>query len=381
MSIRSGRTYWPVWVAPVAIYIALVSGAGNPIRCSESVCEVQIGLSMLMVFLMVPALLLIKYSPRIILQVILLLLSAWCLALSGNSELPEFVWSKSWGGLLASAIILIYMSHVVLYYGHIALARGLAVILFVVLLATLLFKIWHNGLLDRDLAYIANGPIVFGWLMGIGGLAAAYTYLKTQRMSSLLLWGSLSVGVLWSVSKGPILAYLISCAYLMLMFARYCLLLKCILIFGAALKIIEFDETRFMLVATLMESEIDYSEGSVGARLASYETAWQLIRSNYLVGIGAGNFAIYEPLLMYPHNVHLEILLEYGIFAFFIYLILLCRAIFFGESWVRAISIFMTISMLFSGDVSYIRYILPFLLLGTTISLKMSAPSRQYGGT
>ena len=66
---------------------------------------------------------------------------------------------------------------------------------------------------------------------------------------------------------------------------------------------------------------------------------------------------------MYPHNVHLEVLLEYGLMVFAVYAALLVYSVIHGNPLIRSIIIFFVICMSFSGDVSYLRYLIPFLFL------------------
>jgi O-antigen ligase len=41
-----------------------------------------------------------------------------------------------------------------------------------------------------------------------------------------------------------------------------------------------------------------------------------IFSKNIFFGGGAGSFRYLNPILFYPHNVHFEILVEYGLFLF-----------------------------------------------------------------
>lgn len=369
----SPATLFNKWIVPGAMYVALASGAGNPIRCNESSCDYSatyLAITAALV-LITP---LIRGSGRVVPQLIVL---GFCLLILGvigySSTMPEFVYSKAWGGFLASGIVLLYVVHLRLNVGFRGLAAGLARIMFVVLCATFLFKAWQRGIMDRDIPYLLNGPIVFGWLMGIGALCAVYVFILKRGLINALIAACLSLGVLWSGSKGPILAYVTSIIFLYLAEGgvtlpklwRISILGLVAVTFLLLVPTDSFSDSRVGLLVEIYEDGINYSEGSVGVRLASYENAAALISDHPMMGIGSGAFAKYEPELMYPHNVHLEVFLEYGLVIFAAYTLFLLYGLVNGNPLVRSIIIFVAICMSFSGDVSYLRYLLPFLLLQT----------------
>ncbi|HQW57619.1 MAG TPA: O-antigen ligase family protein [Gammaproteobacteria bacterium] len=360
------------WIVPGAIYVALASGAGNPIRCHESSCDssaAYLTITALLV-LIIPF---VRGSGRVLLQLIVLGFGFLILSVIGYaSQMPLFVYSKAWGAFLASGFIVIYMVHLLLHGGVMGFAQGLARIMFMVLSLTLLFKASQGGVMDRDVSYLLNGPIVFGWLMGIGALCSVYIFIIKRELIYSLIAICLSLGVLWSGSKGPIFAYFLSAIFLCIVIEGFAFgKLKRIWIFLAAaviaiflvISVEYFSDSRLGLLLNIYENGIDYSEGSVGVRLAAYESSVELILENLLNGIGSGGFAKYQPDLMYPHNLHLEILLEYGLIIFAAYAALLFYGVVNGNPLFRSIIVFVAICISFSGDVSYLRYLLPFLVM------------------
>lgn len=362
------------WVVPGAIYVALASGAGNPIRCHESSCDFSAAYLAITaaLFFIAPF---IQGCGRVVPQLIVLGFGLLIFGVIGYaSPMPEFVYSKAWGGFLASGFVLFFMVHLLLQVGLRGLALGLARIMFLVLGATFLFKVAVGGVMDRDIPYLLNGPIVFGWLMGMGALCALYLFILERGLVNALGSICLSLGVLWSGSKGPILAYALSTIFLYIAVGGFTFAkLRLITVLGltavAAILLVDpadsLSESRFGLLVDIYENGINYSEGSVGVRLAAQESAVGLIQENPMTGIGPGGFAEHDPLLMYPHNVHLEVLLEYGLFIFTAYALFMMHGVARGNPLIRSIVLFFVISMSFSGDLSYLRYLLPFLLLST----------------
>ena len=348
------------------------SGAGNPIRCQESSCDISVAY-LVMTVLLILITPFIRVRGRVLLQLIVLSFGFLILGMIGyTSSIPLFVYSKAWGAFMASAFALLLMVHLIQHAELRGLAHGLVRIMLTVLGLTFLFKAAQSGLMDRDVPYLLNGPIVFGWLMGIGALSSIYILILERSLINLLIAVSLSLAVLWSGSKGPIFAYLLSAIFMyvviggfrfgkvMQIWIFFTVVIVAIVLSGSTEKILD---SRLGLLFDVYMNGVDYSEGSVGVRLASYESSLKLISENLFSGIGPGAFAKYEPELMYPHNVHLEVLLEYGLMVFAVYAALLVYSVIHGNPLIRSIIIFFVICMSFSGDVSYLRYLIPFLFL------------------
>ena len=357
---------------PSAIYASLASGAGNPIRCHESSCDISLAyLAITVILILVTSF--IRVKGLVLLQLILLSFGFLILAMIGyTSYIPLFVYSKAWGAFIASGFALLFMVYHIQYEGYVGLAHGFVRIMLMVLGLTFLFKAAQSGLMDRDVPYLLNGPIVFGWLMGIGALSSVYILILERSLINLLIAISLFLAVIWSGSKGPILAYLLSAIFMYVVIGgfRFGRLMQiCIFLTVVTIAVIlsvsteKMLDSRLGLLFDIYMNGVDYSEGSVGVRLASYESSLQLISENLFSGIGPGAFAKYEPELMYPHNVHLEVLLESGLMVFAVYAALVVYGVIHGNPLIRSIIIFFVICMSFSGDVSYLRYLMPFLLL------------------
>ena len=358
-------------VVPVSLFIALATGGGNPFRCYEGSCH-YFPSYLVITFVLVAGALLTKHLSAFKGMLIsILLICTGLLLYSIDSPFPQFVYQKAFGGGVSSALVLIFAGHLLRSKGANGLAIGIANGFAVFLCVTVIFKL-QQGFFDRDIPYLFNGPIVFGWLMGVGGICSFYMAVQLPVTRWIGMTVAFTLAVLWSGSKGPILGFLLVLFLIFLSSARdpVRVIMRAALlgIVGYALiELLDFrsllDSTRFDVVVEISDSGINYDEGSVGVRADAFMQALQIVVDNFPLGIGPGNFAIYNPLLMYPHNVHLEILLEYGAIPFMIYLVFVVFAMIRGDVLLRSIAIFIAICLSFSGDVSYMRFLLPFLLL------------------
>ena len=104
-------------------------------------------------------------------------------------------------------------------------------------------------------------------------------------------------------------------------------------------------------------------KGSVGIRLDLYKQAFFLFVEKPFFGHGFGSWAdISNTKFKYPHNIVLELMAETGFIGllFFILIIFFSRG---NNLQLNTISLFGVIALLFSGDFSYFRYVLLFILL------------------
>ena len=360
-------------IAPAAVYVSLAAGSGNPVRCHENVCGYipeYLLISMVLVFFATFTRQFVQLKGRLL---VLAFLSLALLMYAQVSPMPAFVYGKVFGGLISSAFILVFAGHLLKTGGVDGFANSIARVMLIVLILTIVYKS-RGDLLDRDVSYLLNGPIVFGWLMGFGALCAVNLMLEHQSWRWAIGALALTGGVFWSGSKGPILAYFLAVFFLFVSSGKYFrkLMLQSFLV-GVILILAAYqldlysllNETRFGLLLQIANDGVDITEGSVGVRASSYAEALELIGQNLPLGIGPGNFALYNPALMYPHNVHLEILLEYGLIPFLVYVAVIVYALARSGSLFRAIILFFLICMMFSGDASYLRFLLPFILLCT----------------
>jgi O-antigen ligase len=128
-----------------------------------------------------------------------------------------------------------------------------------------------------------------------------------------------------------------------------------------------------------------HGEGTVANRLSHYRVGIELFKENPLWGIGFGQFgkySIFKDSLFYPHNMLLQLLCEFGIIGFSIFILILWWVlskffkIYFKSKldhysknivcFVVVLFIFNFIESLFSGRVGDNFYLM--ISLGLTIS-------------
>lgn len=230
--------------------------------------------------------------------------------------------------------------------------------------------------MDRDVSYLLNGPIVFGWLMGIGGLCAFFVAMKTRSATDWLQVAGLGFGVLMSDSKGPIIAFVLCAAFYYVSILGVGAMRRAAkVVCGAFVLAVVgclagegelLSGTRLGLLFEVVSEGTNASEGSVGVRAAAFEQALELAL-DLLHRYRTGGVCCPHPALMYPHNVHLEVLLEYGLLPFVAYGGLIAAAMYMANASIRTLILFVVICLSFSGDVSYLRFLLPLLFLPAVV--------------
>ena len=86
---------------------------------------------------------------------------------------------------------------------------------------------------------------------------------------------------------------------------------------------------------------------------------------SWILGNGARHFGYVEPtgLLQYPHNVYLETLDYYGVIAMLVLIFVVVKAMWVATRFFKSMVIFFSLALCLSGDLSYLRYLLPWCLL------------------
>ena len=253
---------------------------------------------------------------------------------------------------------------------HIVTIYFMVVLFFLALLWKMKFGFW-----DRSVSYFMNGPIVFGKHMCIGLILAFTLQGFKQTNSGKLVCILFAFGVFWSMSKGPILALLLTGGVL---FIRK--MTPKSIILGASLLfvfyysspyILEYMETLGTPFARLIEGfsalvSGDYDRGSaaygsVGARIALYSSAIDLFRLYPVHGIGIGEWASQIANSgTYPHNFYLEILAESGALGFICIAMPVSMFFFNFRDRYFYVPLFLMLAQQFSGDLADARWILVF---------------------
>ena len=85
------------WIVPSAIYAALASGAGNPIRCQESSCDISVAY-LVMTVLLILITPFIRVRGRVLLQLIVLSFGFLILGMIGyTSSIPSVSYTHLFG--------------------------------------------------------------------------------------------------------------------------------------------------------------------------------------------------------------------------------------------------------------------------------------------
>lgn len=179
------------------------------------------------------------------------------------------------------------------------------------------------------------------------------------------------MALVWTESKGAILAFLIGLAiYCVLRFHRKYKLLIALVIggivfyFTLADQLVELlEDSRLSAILRIVGGELNQSdEGSVGSRVVLIDKAMQDFSSHIFMGIGLANYSFNE--FVYPHNQHLEIFAEMGVVVGFIHVIFVLLSFWRANILNKALIVFFGVAASFSGDVSYLRFLYAFCLVG-----------------
>lgn len=300
------------------------------------------------------------------------------ISLAQAHDIP-YALKKIEGGVIASLLSATVTAHCVRRYGLNAFLASYINVTLMVLAATLAYRIGSGYELgSRDGRFLINGPITYGWLMGIAAVIGLFLYYQVGRRKYLLYSAIFVVMMVATGSKGPVLAFIFASMIFFILHARSrrILVIALSLVLGivVALQFLALEAVgRFSALARLISGQLaDEDSGSIGVRSMAWEESMSSFKSNYFWGVGLGNWENYSSIkIIYPHNLFFEIASEMGLlglaaFAMVIFPLLLTRSRFL----VMYLSFFLT-ALSFSGDMSYHRY-----LLGIPLGLLLERQSR-----
>lgn len=278
-------------------------------------------------------------------------------------------------GAVVSSVILGIM--VVRLGGEKAISKIIHIGL-LVLFMTVVYK-WQFGFFDRNVRYFLNGPNVFGWLMGM--LALMSMHLAVVK--KYLLYGAISVlfvgAVIWSGSKGALVALFVSLIFMFLPYVKKIPVLLSAIVAGAFLSAFmrpfinwisfAFPDSRLLALVRIFEGSIsDVDKGSVVIRQHLLEDGFGLFMDHPFWGIGLGNFAEHSYLgFFYPHNIHLEVFMECGLFVGLAYVGFVIFSLLKIHRFFQVIAVYFILAGSFSGDMGYLRYSIAFILAGLSL--------------
>ncbi len=243
-----------------------------------------------------------------------------------------------------------------------------------VLIATLGYKAAF-GFWDREVRFFLNGPIVFGWLMGMHALLSLMLWFSQKRRMYAAGYILFFAAVVWTQSKGPLLALILSSLLLGILSVKENpktlrnIIVGMSLIGGAVFFqadeiLLLLEGSRLQSISALVTGDTQESDqGSIGSRGEMLSEAVLFISKEAPFGIGVGEWANKSKTgADYPHNEHLEILVEMGVPWFLMHLAFIGYAFIIAGRELKVLLIFFSVAASFSGDVSYLRYIYLFSL-------------------
>lgn len=236
-----------------------------------------------------------------------------------------------------------------------------------VLFVAIIYKV-QFGFFSRSVRYGFFGPIVAGWIFGIGGLL----YFRVNKIFFLIF----TAAIIWTFSKGPLIAYFIVLLYSFSGKFKVKFLLKkyffvIVFFFFAVFMLYKFlpsIEQSNRLLKMLHVLFFDYQSfgdiSSINIRLSFIQLSISHFLENPFVGTGLGMWGTLNHLSehIYPHNIIAEIGAEVGLFGL-ISFALLVIFIFNHSKELLRIHIFLFIVMQFSGDLSYFKFIFTFFVV------------------
>ena len=234
-----------------------------------------------------------------------------------------------------------------------------------------------NGLFNRDAPFYVCGPIVWGWLMAAGILCLLDVRSSLPKLQQVLFFSILGAGLLMSGSRGPILC---------LTFSWF---------FVIRFRLSEYKQIfALAAVITVLISTIDIEKRLIfalsdwdGLNNVRFKNIQLVIPDNFeswILGNGVRHFEAVEPtgLLLYPHNVFLEALDYYGVIVMLVLIFVVVKAMLVATPFLKSIIIFFSLALCLSGDLSYLRYLLPWCLLVLLLPFLMRVSrSRQWLAT
>jgi len=303
---------------------------------------------------------------------IIFFLSLFFIAQVFRAEDVDFALRKIDGFIVAG-----FATFLISRYGYIKYEMTfLQAIVFVgifVLFLTILYKMIF-GFWSRDVRFFLNGPIIFGWLMSIMGLISVFIFLKKRTPLYLYLIPVFLTAIIWTGSKGPLVAFLSAIAFYLFLEKRLgVLLLTGVLSCSAFFLAAEFGylPERLLVVQRVISNDLSNSDfGSIGSRQAMFAQSLNIFQLNPLLGIGISNWSSHlsdtyleSHGFVYPHSVLSEVLSEYGIIGVVLFSSLLISIYRLSNNLGRSIIFFSLIALLFTGDMAYWRFMVFFPLV------------------
>ena len=211
--------------------------------------------------------------------------------------------------------------------------------------------------------------------MGLYCLLSINIYRYKKQTIYLALSIIYFVAILWTQSKGGLLATTAALIFYFTNKSKYYIKIPILTSFGLIFIFKNYFVsllteltigTRFSAIARLLNNDVGAEDsGSITIRQNMTSEAIQLFLDNPLMGIGISNYQFKTNYgLAYPHNAHLEIMLEFGLFIGLLYVLFLIAGFIKAPIVFRSAFILFGIGSSFSGDITYLRFLFFICLIG-----------------
>lgn len=287
----------------------------------------------------------------------------------GRTENLGFAIDKIDGAVLCPAIVAMVFHRASLERGEDDFRIAFVTFSFLVLIMTMAYK-FQFGFFERDVRFFLNGPIVYGWLTGLCGVISFHLWRVRERLVFLACFLCFFLALVWTESKGSIFAFAAAIAfYFVFSFRKNVGFSVAVILAAGVFYFFFFDgfvdavnDSRLAAIGRIFSGELsEVDDGSVGTRLVLVELAIQNFKDNPLFGIGLGQFSFNE--YIYPHNQHVELFAELGVFVGLAHVFFVLASFYRARLINKSIILLFAIAASSSGDASYLRFLYAFCLL------------------
>jgi hypothetical protein len=278
--------------------------------------------------------------------------------------------------IVSGNISFILFNTVIERHGSEQLARLIVVYLFILLACAIPYKIAF-GFFDRSITFFINGAIVFARLMCIATLLSLFILRGKKRIFAVII---LSISVIWTGSKGPILAIMLTLIGVALLYAGpstrkkfYWYLFIFILLVAFIVNFYVITSKDFGRLGALYSVFIfdvnaidDFANaGSFGARIEMWSKTISLIPDvPFGLGLGAwSTVVITENHAPYPHNLFLELWSEGGVILGSLASLPFLAFLFAPRRMFWFVAFCLFLAQMVSGDLSDARFLMVFSFL------------------
>ncbi|MDQ0024195.1 hypothetical protein J2X90_001990 [Variovorax paradoxus] len=380
--VKSRISFATAFLLAGVIYLLLVSGGIFPFAQDD---EAKAAVKGVMLFATAFALMWLGIRRSALVPIGLFLyigLAIGVLALNRSDHLI-FAVEKIDGAIVCSAAVALLLSRGYLRFGESELQVAFVAWAFCLLILTVLYKL-QFGFFERGVRFFLNGPIVYGWIMGVCSVISFHLWIEKRRLVFLGAFFSFFAALVWTESKGSIMAFVAGFVFYLLSILRRSPKVSIALVVGLLffyffladwlLELIS--DSRLAAIGRIFSGELSQADdGSVGVRSVLVEKAFQDFQGNPLLGIGLGQFSLDE--YIYPHNQHVEIFAELGLFVGLLHVVFVALSFWRATPLNRAVILLFAVGASFSGDASYLRFLYAFCLLGFLPTVARSRHSRN----